>query len=349
MVSRLLVNDPVEVYGREEDRCLCFYEATIVSLFETDAEVRFADLKTEDNKPIIEKIGLQYLRPRPVNFSFDFKCGDAINVWIKDRWWLGKFVAKVRRSQAVCLIFKAGREETGVILAGQYTQKKTHTQTTPLSLFLAPPPATTVAAGDRRVTRRKNRSRLQIEIGQWSYVRLDSTIKTPKSIFTCTDLFRRKMPRTANHRRPLPPLNSRRSRPSPTQPSTPLDSSHSRDQTPTQSKVGRRRNRARRRHSHRSRRRDPPSSNRYIFLFFFVKLTWGNCSPLDFEHLGTNHVEIGGETKPESTFEDPDVFGRTPGARPNASRHLAELVRESPSNVAEPRGWSDQRPEKLHF
>ncbi|KAL4583391.1 hypothetical protein LXL04_007962 [Taraxacum kok-saghyz] len=95
-----IVNDPVEVYGREEDRCLCFYAATIVSLFETDAEVRFADLKTEDNKPIIEKVGLQYLRPRPVNFSLDFKCGDAINVWIKDRWWLAKFVTSVRRSQA---------------------------------------------------------------------------------------------------------------------------------------------------------------------------------------------------------------------------------------------------------
>ncbi|KAL4590789.1 hypothetical protein LXL04_003732 [Taraxacum kok-saghyz] len=96
----LPVDDAVEVYGREEDRCLCFYAATIVSLFETDAEVRFADLKTEDNKPIVEKIGLEYIRPRPVNFSFDFKCGDAINVWIKDRWWLGKFVARVRRSQA---------------------------------------------------------------------------------------------------------------------------------------------------------------------------------------------------------------------------------------------------------
>ncbi|KAL4573661.1 hypothetical protein LXL04_020475 [Taraxacum kok-saghyz] len=106
------VNDLVEVYGREEDRCLCFYATTIVSLFETDVEVRFADLKTEDNKPIIEKVGLQYLCPRPVNFSLDFKSGDAINVWIKDRWWLGKFVAKVRCSQAVCLIFKAGREET---------------------------------------------------------------------------------------------------------------------------------------------------------------------------------------------------------------------------------------------
>ena len=106
------VNDPVEVYGREEDRCLCFYAATIVSLFETEAQVRFADLKTEDNKPIVENIGLQYLRPRPVNFSFDFKCGDAVNVWIRDCWWLGRFVARVGRSQAVCLIFKAGREET---------------------------------------------------------------------------------------------------------------------------------------------------------------------------------------------------------------------------------------------
>ncbi|KAL4583280.1 hypothetical protein LXL04_007850 [Taraxacum kok-saghyz] len=51
------------------------------------------------------------------------------------------------------------------------------------------------------------------------------------------------------------------------------------------------------------------------------ELSNGFCSPLDFEHIGTNHVEFGGETKPESTFEDSDVFGRTPGARPNASRH----------------------------
>jgi hypothetical protein len=38
-----------------------------------------------------------------------------------------------------------------------------------------------------------------------------------------------------------------------------------------------------------------------------MKLTWGNCSPLDFEQIGTNHDEIGGETKPESLFEDSGV------------------------------------------
>ncbi|KAL4585318.1 hypothetical protein LXL04_009936 [Taraxacum kok-saghyz] len=132
--SAVVVDDAVEVYGREEDRCLCFYAATIVSLFETDAEVRFVDLKTEDNKPIVEKIGLEYIRPRPVNFSFDFKCGDAINVWIKDRWWLGKFVARVRRSQAVCLIFKAGREETGPQFQKQiYYENESRTYPVPSS------------------------------------------------------------------------------------------------------------------------------------------------------------------------------------------------------------------------
>ena len=59
-----------------------------------------------------------------------------------------------------------------------------------------------------------------------------------------------------------------------------------------------------------------------------MKLPWDFCSPLDFEHIGTNHVEFGGETKPESTFEDSDVFGRTPGARPNASRHWSEHGRD---------------------
>ena len=84
----------------------------------------------------------------------------------------------------------------------------------------------------------------------------------------------------------------------------------------------------RRHHSHRE---SPPRPS-VIFLDFFVKLPWGFCSPHDSEHTGTNHVDFGGETKPESEFEDRDIFGRTPSARPNASRHL---VRACPSSVAE--------------
>ncbi|KAL4568295.1 hypothetical protein LXL04_023904 [Taraxacum kok-saghyz] len=125
-------------------------------------------------------------------------------------------------------------------------------------------------------------------------------------------------------KRPEPPStvgNRRRSRkrrirPPQSESSTPFEPPHSRDQTPTKSKAGRRRNRARRRHSHR---RSPPSPNR----------------PLDFEQIGTNHVEFGGETKPESRFEDPGRFGRTPGARPNASRHRSERGRAT-SPSAEP-------------
>ena len=74
-----------------------------------------------------------------------------------------------------------------------------------------------------------------------------------------------------------------------------------------------------------------------------MKLPWGFCSPLDFEHIGTNHVEIGGETKPESRFEDPGRFGRTPSARPNASRHWSEHGRARRRDPS----WSDQRPAKL--
>ncbi|KAL4554751.1 hypothetical protein LXL04_037354 [Taraxacum kok-saghyz] len=95
------VDDAVEINGRAEDNQLCFYAATILSLSETEAEVRYGDLKTQDNRPVIENVGLQYLRPKPVNFSFDYKTGDAVNVWVKDRLWLGIFVARVGRSDAV--------------------------------------------------------------------------------------------------------------------------------------------------------------------------------------------------------------------------------------------------------
>ena len=105
------MDDAVEVNGRAEDNQLCFYAATILSLSETEAEVRYGDLKTEDNRPVIENVGLQYLRPKPVHFSFDYKMGDAVNVWVKDRWWLGRFKARVGRSEAVCLIYKPGRQE----------------------------------------------------------------------------------------------------------------------------------------------------------------------------------------------------------------------------------------------
>ena len=78
--------------------------------------------------------------------------------------------------------------------------------------------------------------------------------------------------------------------------------------------------RVRRHHSHR----DSPPRPSVTFLDFFLKLPWGFCSPLDFEHIGTNHVKFDGETKPESLFEDPGRFGRTPSARPNA---ISALVR----------------------
>ncbi|KAL4567926.1 hypothetical protein LXL04_023522 [Taraxacum kok-saghyz] len=167
----------------------------------------------------------------------------------------------------------------------------------------------------RRGRRRKIKPGLQIKIGQWGYVHLDSPIKTPKLILANTGLDGRKTLRTVGHRRP--PQN-RRIRPPPWNQNIPLDSPHSRDQTPTKSKAGRRPNRARRRHSHR---RDPPPSNR----------------ALDFEQIGRNHVEIGGETKPEIAFEDPGRFGRTPSVRPNAYSALVRVARAtSPSRKAGP-------------
>ncbi|KAL4556177.1 hypothetical protein LXL04_038820 [Taraxacum kok-saghyz] len=58
---------------------------------------------------------------------------------------------------------------------------------------------------------------------------------------------------------------------------------------------------------------------------------------LDFEQIGRNHVEIGGETKPEIAFEDPGRFGRTPSVRPNAYSALVRVARAtSPSRKAGP-------------
>ncbi|KAL4567741.1 hypothetical protein LXL04_023334 [Taraxacum kok-saghyz] len=87
------VDDAVEVNGRAEDKGLCFYATTILSLSETEVEVRYGDLKTEDGRPIIEN-------------------GDAVIVWVRDRWWIGRFVTRVGRSDAMCLVLKPGGEET---------------------------------------------------------------------------------------------------------------------------------------------------------------------------------------------------------------------------------------------
>ncbi|KAL4592740.1 hypothetical protein LXL04_005744 [Taraxacum kok-saghyz] len=50
----------------------------------------------------------------------------------------------------------------------------------------------------------------------------------------------------------------------------------------------------------------------------------GFCSPRDSEHTGTNH-EIGGETKPESRFEDPGRFGCTP------ADNILQQIQSNPS------------------
>ncbi|KAL4560299.1 hypothetical protein LXL04_032449 [Taraxacum kok-saghyz] len=68
-----------------------------------------------------------------------------------------------------------------------------------------------------------------------------------------------------------------------------------------------------------------------------VKRLLGFCRALDFEQIGRNHVEIGGETKPEIAFEDPGRFGRTPSVRPNAYSALVRVARAtSPSRKAGP-------------
>ena len=99
------------------------------------------------------------------------------------------------------------------------------------------------------------------------------TATTPPHTFL-SGKSRRKHPKSAVvifHRRPLPPLHSRRSRPSPTQPSTPSCSESSRDQTPTKIQTGRCRKMVRRHHSHR----EPSSRLSVSLLVIFREINLG--------------------------------------------------------------------------
>ncbi|KAL4579632.1 hypothetical protein LXL04_015786 [Taraxacum kok-saghyz] len=60
----------------------------------------------------VDKVDLQFLRPKPTDFSFDYKWGDAINVWVKDRRWIGRFITRVGRSDTVSVTFRPTSQET---------------------------------------------------------------------------------------------------------------------------------------------------------------------------------------------------------------------------------------------
>ncbi|KAL4578596.1 hypothetical protein LXL04_014721 [Taraxacum kok-saghyz] len=70
-----------------------------ISLQEVDVE--YEDLKANDGTKLIEKVGVQFLRPKPINISFDFKWADGVDVWVQDRWWKGQFVTVVGANDVI--------------------------------------------------------------------------------------------------------------------------------------------------------------------------------------------------------------------------------------------------------
>ncbi|KAL4573136.1 hypothetical protein LXL04_019933 [Taraxacum kok-saghyz] len=111
--SRYRINEreEVEVNRFRRDRRLCFYIGTINCLFQTVADVLFTDLKAEDGQPLLDRVCLEFLRPKPAVFVYDYKCGDAVEIWENDRWYKGKFIAISYRLKVYCQIYRAEGEE----------------------------------------------------------------------------------------------------------------------------------------------------------------------------------------------------------------------------------------------
>ncbi|KAL4574895.1 hypothetical protein LXL04_021735 [Taraxacum kok-saghyz] len=86
------VGDEVEINGFRSDRRLCFYVGTINFLFQTYADVLFRDLEADDGKALLDRVRIEFLHPKPGVFVYDYKCGDAVEIWEKDRWCKGKFL-----------------------------------------------------------------------------------------------------------------------------------------------------------------------------------------------------------------------------------------------------------------
>ena len=85
------VGDEIEVNGFQSDRRLCFYVAIIQRLFQTAAIVMFKDLKTEDEQTLIDRVRIEFLRPKPAVFVYEYKGGDAVEIWENNRWYKGKY------------------------------------------------------------------------------------------------------------------------------------------------------------------------------------------------------------------------------------------------------------------
>ncbi|KAL4565721.1 hypothetical protein LXL04_029824 [Taraxacum kok-saghyz] len=80
------VGAEIEVNGYEGDNNLCFYVAAVSRLYQRSADIIFRYLKTGNGEPLLDRVPLQLLRPKPGVFTYDYKCGDAVEIWENERW-----------------------------------------------------------------------------------------------------------------------------------------------------------------------------------------------------------------------------------------------------------------------
>ncbi|KAL4573710.1 hypothetical protein LXL04_020525 [Taraxacum kok-saghyz] len=115
------VGEEVEVNGLDGDEDLCFYVATIIRLYRLTADVRFRDLKSRNGESLEGAIRMEVLRPKPPVFVYEYKSGDAVEVWMDNRWCKGRFSSFSCWPKVCCKIYQAQNElgEVGVLCPGR--------------------------------------------------------------------------------------------------------------------------------------------------------------------------------------------------------------------------------------
>ncbi|KAL4554032.1 hypothetical protein LXL04_039858 [Taraxacum kok-saghyz] len=116
-----LTGEEVEVNGFDGDEDLCFYVATIIRLYRLTADVRFRDLKSRNGESLEGAIRMEVLRPKPPVFVYEYKSGDAVEVWIDNRWCNGRFSSFSYSPKVCCKIYQAQNQigEVGVLCPGR--------------------------------------------------------------------------------------------------------------------------------------------------------------------------------------------------------------------------------------
>ena len=105
------VGEDIEVNGFRGDDKLCFYAGTVRCMHRRLATIEFKDLKRPTGQPLVRKLPFTMLRPKPPGFTYDFKCGDGIEIWENSRWYKGKFVSLGYIGRYFCEIYRPDGEQ----------------------------------------------------------------------------------------------------------------------------------------------------------------------------------------------------------------------------------------------